>query len=544
MRILVFTTDLPPLPGVATSGTALRTWGLAKGLEAHGHEVIISVPRSAAAGFARSAAAASLPAETSARLAELEKLAFDSANQEDILAQVGPDAIVCGHWPAMTLQQKPRQPLIIDLAGPHILERHYQQSENQPGAILAKLNALAAADSFIVSGPSQRLYFLSYLLRAGVLDAADRIVQITMPLDPRLPDFPVRGAAAESPRFVFGGVFLPWQDPSRPLLNLSAELNERRRGMLKLIGGKHPNYEIDSPLYRELFSELGKNERVTTLPMLPFERFIGELGGSDVALDLMRWNLERQLAVTIRSTTYLWAGVPVIYNNYADLAALIRKYDAGWTIDPDDRQALHGVLDEIYGNPAAVAAKSSNARRLAAEVFSWDRAVEPLLTLLSSGGRTNLRETDISLDYPDNADLNVTTDTPVEQQFVCRVDGLSRVECRMATHERKIETPINLRLFEAASPAASTGRKLVVEKQVEGSLIRNNEWLALDLDPIADSAGKTFVFRIDSPEKSADKSVAPWAIKSAAYPLTNLTHGGSRLSHGSLCFRTTCARIL
>jgi glycosyltransferase involved in cell wall biosynthesis len=544
MRILVFTTDLPPLPGVATSGTALRTWGLAQGLKAHGHEIVISAPRSAVSGFYKTAAAADLPAETTALLTELKRLSFDSSNQEEILAQVNPDAILCGHWPAMTFSQKPRQPLIIDLAGPHILERHYQKSDNQPGAILAKLNALATADSFIVSGPSQRLYFLSYLLRAGVDDPVGRIAEITMPLDPTLPQFPARGQGPDSPRFVFGGVFLPWQDPSRPLLNLSAELTDRGRGRLKLIGGKHPNYDIDSPLYRELFAELAKNERVTTLPMLPYEKFIGELGSSDVAVDLMRWNLERQLAVTIRSTTYLWAGVPVIYNDFADLAGLIRKYDAGWTVDPSDAAALRGVLDEIYANPAVIAAKSANARRLAMEIFSWDRAVKPLLDLLNTGGRTNLRETDISLDFPDNADLTVTRESPIEQQFVCRVDGLTRVECRIATHERTIEKPITFRLFES-KPANGTAaeRRLVVEKQVDSGSIRNNEWHALDLDPIADSAGKTFVFRIDSEEPDAGRSIAPWAIKTKAYPLLELSHGSNRLPYGSLCFRTTCARM-
>ena len=358
MRILVFTTDLIPLPGVATSGTALRTWGIAQGLKAHGHEIVISVPRSALSGFNRTAASSDLPSETIAMLGELKRLAFDSSNQEEILATVNPDAIVCGHWPAMTLSQKPRQPLIIDLAGPHILERHYQKSDNQPGAIIAKLNAVASADSYIVSGPSQRLYFLSYLLRAGVDDAAGRIAEITMPLDPNLPDFPVRGLAADSPRFVFGGVFLPWQDPSRALLGLSAELTARGRGMLRLIGGKHPNYDIDSALYRELFAELSKNSRVTTLPMLPYEKFISELGQSDVALDVMRWNLERQLAVTIRSTTYLWAGVPVIYNDFADLAGLVRNYDAGWTISPDDPSALKQVIEQIYSDPSVIAAKS------------------------------------------------------------------------------------------------------------------------------------------------------------------------------------------
>ena len=204
------------------------------------------------------------------------------------------------------------------------------------------------------------------------------------------------------------------------------------------------------------------------------------------------------------------------------------------------------MLDQIYSDPAIVAAKSINARRLAKEVFSWDRAVQPLLNLLSEGGRKNLRETDINLDYPDNADLTVTKDAPIEQHFVCRVDGLTRIECRLATHDRKIESPIQFRLFEIDSHdgSGSTNSRLVIEKELDGTLIRNNEWHAVDLDPIVDSAGKTYMLRIDTEERRADNSVAPWAIKSKAYPLLQLNHGNHKLHYSSLCFRTTCARVM
>ena len=51
MKILIFTTDLPPLKGYPTSGTALRTYNLGLGLRELGHEVIISPPKSALSSF-------------------------------------------------------------------------------------------------------------------------------------------------------------------------------------------------------------------------------------------------------------------------------------------------------------------------------------------------------------------------------------------------------------------------------------------------------------------------------------------------------------
>ncbi len=547
MRILVFTTDVIPLAGLPTSGTALRTFGLIQGLRSHGHEVIVSVPRSAIQGLKKSADPKSFDAETRAIYEELRRTAFDSSNQNKLISEISPDAIICGHWPAMTLTTKPSQALIIDLAGPHMLERHYQEAPNQEGAILAKLTCLGNADHFIVSGPKQRLYFLSYLLRAGIRNPEQRIVEITMPLEPeqpsRLPSNPEL-----FPHFVFGGVFLPWQNPVFGLRTLSERLKKEDKGKLSLIGGKHPNYKLKEGVYTKVFKELSENPRVETKPMLPYAEFIENLRGFDVAIDLMSWNLERELAVTIRSTTYLWAGVPIIYNDYADLASLITEYDAGWCIPPDDEARLNETLTAIYQNPEMVAEKSRNALRLAKERFSWDKAVEPLLNYLVAPEFKRLRETDIIYDFPDSAEMPASKRKPIEQYFQCRVNGLSRVECRMATHNRTIDSALKVELFRVDAEYSDSGKliysgpkNLVHEEQIDGAALKNNEWLAFDFDPQSDSAGKTYVFRMEGESASADGSVSPWAVKGTPYPLLGLFYDGDEVPHASLCFRTTCA---
>jgi glycosyltransferase involved in cell wall biosynthesis len=415
MKFLAFTTDVIPLPGLPTSGTALRTFGLIQGLRAHGHQVEISVPKTALHGMLKSCDRASLSAEVQQHIQQLQQLAFDSANQAHLLSEIRPDAVLCGHWPAYTFQTKPAQPVIIDLAGPHLLERHYQGSPNHAGAVLSKLSAIASADYYIVSGPTQRLYFLSYMLRAQVPQPEKKIFHITMPLDPALPGPRAVLNPADFPRFVFGGVFLPWQNPAAGLERTAEAIRKRGRGSLKLIGGSHPNYKIKGGVYDKLFDTLAKSPAVKTLPMLPYEAFLGELSTSDIAVDLMQWNLERELAMTIRSTSYLWAGVPIIYNDYADLGKLIRRYDAGWTVSPQDEAGLDAVFAEIFENPDIVSLKSQNASRLAREVFSWDRAVRPLLDGFGKQDRVSTRELDIIVDFPDNADLTVTADKHVEQ---------------------------------------------------------------------------------------------------------------------------------
>ncbi len=547
MKVLVFATDVLPMPGFPTSGTALRTFGLAQGLRAHGHQVEVSVPRAALDGMRRPRDGQPLGPEVRAQVARLEATAFDFRNQASLVQEFKPDVVLCGHWPAATFQTRLSPPLVIDLAGPHLLERHYQGEPDHAGAVLGKLRALSNADYFIVSGAKQRLYFLSFLLRAGVERPEKRIITIPMPLDPQLPPRPPGTTPPDGyPRIVFAGVFLPWQDPSLALARTADTLASRGRGRLKLIGGPHPNYEIRHGVYTELFSKLSALPFVRTLPMLPYDRFLDELLEADVALDLMRWNLERELAMTIRSTTYLWSGLPVIYNDYADLAAEIQKHDAGWTVSPSDPEALRRVLDEVFDDPGAVARKGQNARRLAREIFSWDRAVAPLLAALDRDHRGSMREVDASLHYPENASLEVLTDRAVEQRFLSRIDGLCRVECLLAAHGRRHLQAITMSVYRVVGAGVDPGRQreLIAQKRVPGASIRDNDWVSVEFDPVPGSAGQTFALAIESGTSKKEESVSPWAFSARPFPLLDLSYGGRRLPQMSLCLRTSSDRGL
>ncbi len=542
MKFLVFTTDVIPVPGLPTSGTALRTFGLVQGLRSQGHEVVVSVPQTALESAAKTAASSDMNETALAELRELRQFCFDATNQPGLIGQVNPDVIVCGHWPALTASTRPSQAVVVDLAGPHMLERHYQRSPNQNWAVLAKLGVLSKTNYFIVSGPTQRLYFLSYLLRAQIPEAEKRIATITMPLDPNLPD-ERQSVSPEFPHFLFGGVFLPWQDPSFGLEQLADVLQEKGRGRLTMIGGEHPSYKLKQGVYANLFERFANHPQIETSPMLPYAKFIERIGHCDVAIDLMKWNLERQLAVTIRSTSFLWSGVPIIYNDYADLSHLIRRYDAGWCIPPNDKEAFRAVCEEIFSQPDLVRQKSANARRLAIEEFSWDRAVRPLLNILGTAESKPAREVDIMLDFPENAQFRITKEEPVHQLFVCRLNGLSRVEFRLATHGSEIKTPIRVALseVETSSTPNSANKRLIAQEELQPADIENNEWHQIDIAPEAGSAGSTYMLSFETEENVSERTASPWAVRGAPYPLVAMYHGTKKLRGTSLCFRTTCA---
>jgi glycosyltransferase involved in cell wall biosynthesis len=535
MRILIFATDIIPFHGLPTSGTALRTFGLGKGLEAHGHEIIFAVPKLALEGLISSAKFESLPKETQNQILSLDT--FDHTCADDLVSKYSPDLILCGHWPAMMLSIKPNVPVVIDLAGPHILERHYQQEKDQAEAIAGKLNALSKADLFIVSGDSQRYYFLSFLLRAGIKNLEDRIITIHMPLEPiENNQIKKKVISTEYPKFIFGGVFLPWQDPSIALRTLAEEINLRKQGSLHIVGGSHPNYNINDSTLNNLVEELTRFPAIKRSTMLPFEEFQDVLENSDIACDLMSWNLERQLAITIRTTTYLWKGLPVIYNDYADLAKLIKEYNAGWCVG--NKEEFLATINQIYSSPSVVEEKAAGARKLAAEIFSWDRAVLPLIKVISGETIPLSEEIDIELDYPQYSNLLVTSDHSLAQHFTCRGRGLFRIEFRVSTQGKALRSPLLLSLFHQTSKG-SDKQSPIFSKEIHPKDIANNSWLRFELPRQADSAGKEYILQISSNESSPEHAISPWGCLTNEFPMGPLFHGKNKLRMTSLCLKTT-----
>ncbi len=520
MKFLIFTTDCPPINDLPTSGTALRTFGIAQGLITNGHEIVLSPPKTAMAKIK----------SESKEVKELKENSFDSNNQRALIEKHQPDVIFCGHWPALSLSSKPAQPIVIDLAGPHMLERHYQKSPNQQGALLSKLNNLGLADYFIVSGNKQRYYFLSYLLRAGIENPEEKIVNIPMALSPDMPEIDLE--KFNNPKFLFAGVFLPWQDPSAGLEQLVSEIDSRAiensKGNLKLIGGKHPNYNIKEKKYEKIFNKISKSKNVTQKPLMPYDKFINELSDCNVALDLMAWNLERELAVTIRTTTFLWSSLPVIYNDYSDLSELIKEYNAGWVTSPG--QPLKETIAEIYSNPKSLIEKAQNARKLASENFLWDTAVRPLIEIIAGSKKQIHKEIDICVDYPDNKEIKSKNLT---QYFTCRIEGLNKIEFKI--DNSKSNGKLDLKLFECPDNKIKNENQLIKHSNIK--ITPKLDWCSLEFEKISDSAGKKYALEVKS-----DQDFYPIASRGCLYPLHLLESKGKKIAHTSLCFKTTCQK--
>jgi len=365
-RVLVISSDILPFPGLPTVGSGLRAWGLGQGLSARGHHVRFAMPREAL-GQAKEP----LPAE-------VVELAWEPHTLAHIAQIADPDVIIVCNWPVLDLlpTENIHVPIILDQHGPHNIEREYQKYGDPEDNARRKLNAFRKADFFTCAGKKQLRYFQTWLERAGWNEQERQTRTTALPVS-LSPDLPEHHSSGE-PTFVYGGTFLPWQDPSLGLSLLVEELDRRERGKLHFFGGKHPFYPVDTGIFESLLARLKASPRVIVPGTIPRDKLIAEYTRADVAMDVMKRNPERELAFTTRTVEYLWCGVPVIYGDYAELSDYIREYDAGWIVNPEEPEQIRAALAEIFEHPEIVAEKSRNAQRLVRECLTWDRTIDAL----------------------------------------------------------------------------------------------------------------------------------------------------------------------
>src|SRR5438132_1055252 len=172
-----------------------------------------------------------------------------------IIDRLSPDVIVSCGWPNLHWVERLNVPVALDLTGPHLLERAYQAHQDVPANVAEKLAALAGADFYTCIGERQKYYFGAWLAQAGLtmgeLSAALHVIPYS--LDPAQPEhhWPQQWEDTDV-RFVYGGIFLPWQDPSQALLTVGSTLDEMSKGVLVVVGGRHPFYPVDMGKYGPL----------------------------------------------------------------------------------------------------------------------------------------------------------------------------------------------------------------------------------------------------------------------------------------------------
>lgn len=368
-RILLITTEPLPLPGHATTGAGLRALSLSEGLTSCGFDVTIGTP----------SVPGEDPPETKGVFSKVRF--FRRPELSQLVQAVDAEVVVLQHWGLAQELPELSVPLVIDLAGPHLLERMYWGSSKFDQDLLEKLAAIRRADFITCSGKYQRHYFYPLLAMAGYDIRKHDIPVIPFSVPP--PEWEA-GAYGKSPgavpwrekgSVVYGGAFLAWQDPSDALKVTAEAIAESKTGKLHFYGGSHPVLDASGGAFAELVARLSTSPHVQMHGFQSFDTLLNEYRTYDFALDLMARNPERELAYTTRTMIYLYCGLPVLYNGYSELSQLIRERDCGWICD--DMNDFRSLLMRILSGAEDIETKRLNALAVARD-FSWDKTIAPL----------------------------------------------------------------------------------------------------------------------------------------------------------------------
>ena len=344
-RVGIITTEMPPFLPAPTAGGGVRVWGIGSGLVERGHEVIYFVPKSVLGSLSDNTVCAYLPESLERQLsqAQIEVALFEQ-------------------WqPLAFLTRRLDIPTVVDLPGPLLLEYLRREPEAVNRHISDKIRCLSLADTFSIATPRQEYYYIPWLLLAGVDVTTSRPLLCPFGL-PALHKCR-QAMVIDEPRFFFGGVFWPWQDPSSYLRTVLERLTRLRRGQLVIVGGPHPYHS--HPNGTENLRDILNHPHTSFLGRLPFGEFVAELRQATVALDLAPATAERELACPLRTGVALWSGTPVFIAPHSAWSRSVSQKDAGWIVSSPTDQAFIDTIDGLLRDGVDFKIKAEGARSLA-----------------------------------------------------------------------------------------------------------------------------------------------------------------------------------
>ncbi|KHD08152.1 hypothetical protein PN36_18035 [Candidatus Thiomargarita nelsonii] len=362
-KIMILTHGLYPIPGHTVSGNGIRAWGLAMGLVHHGFEVVYSTR------------ADTIHPHTPPPEVTLAPYS-DKAALHRLIAEHKPAVLIVGYWTYMHLLPPDMDiPVVMDLLAPWLLEADFQESYDMEVNAIDYIKCLTQADYFLCCTQRQKAFHTAWLFMSGLGCKDNPIDVIPISADPDLPVKPASPPEKE-PVFLYGGVLWPWRNPDTWLSQLLDILVAENRGRLHLITGKYPLYEDSSSGTLQLPQGPQYQRILKQSDLLPYDEMEQYYLQADVGIELSAKNCEREFSFSFRIIEYLRCGLPVICNDFLEVAELIKSYDAGWVLDSDD--ALATVVKRILTGQEDLSQKRANAQRLLKERFNRYQTIEPL----------------------------------------------------------------------------------------------------------------------------------------------------------------------
>lgn len=373
MKILFITLEPPLEAELAARGNMVRAAHLLQALQANGHQV--------AQVFRQPYDKSPVP--------DIRNMYRNSDELVRHIESQQPDVILLGYW--MLIADLPADidiPLVLDFIAPRPLEALYEPVETRDLSLQKLLDCLARADYFLVGNQRQADLLIPYLIQAG-LDVRSNIPVGVVPIAAQIATDQPKAVPDEAMLLIGGGVEWPWRIQQGYIDQIDGWLQKHntengKNTHLVMFGGDYPKIQ---DVGQDTLDDLQLREPVHSMALhsyADYTRFLDQRG--HVGIELAEFNVERYFSQSFRAMEFLRHGMPIICNNFINLADYVRNYQAGWTVSqPSD---LPEVLQAIIDDPKEFSRRSANALRLVQEQFQPKDCIDSLLNYLRNPIRT------------------------------------------------------------------------------------------------------------------------------------------------------------
>ena len=183
--------------------------------------------------------------------------------------------------------------------------------------------------------------------------------------------------------------------PDRPIILYQGRI-AANRGLRQFIEGTMGVSDAvavllgDGPLRPDLeqwVQARGWTERVFFMGYVPRKVLLSYTASADIGVSLIEnVCLSYYYSLPNKLFEYQQAGLPVIASDFPEMSAIVKGYDLGEVVDPDDVPAITAAIRKLLSDPDRYAQLRENAHK-AAQRFNWETESRALLELYDEVNR-------------------------------------------------------------------------------------------------------------------------------------------------------------
>ena len=144
---------------------------------------------------------------------------------------------------------------------------------------------------------------------------------------------------------VVSGYIQPWSQPGEWIEALTPAILDGRLVLHLLVskhwGGRGALLEVPPGIQR--LAELPGVRAHGTMEFAPFQRLLNQC---HLSIDLFAPNAERELAMVTRTMVAIASGLATVHVPFTETSELVREFDAGWLVAPDDLASITQAVEE------------------------------------------------------------------------------------------------------------------------------------------------------------------------------------------------------